>query len=396
MNFLRKHLPWIALVGGLLAIVVSILPRPNPGSLDIHGFGRLPVLEGGRLKPLDTVARTSLLQIQNRQAVYLDDGSELEPIEWLLDVIYRPAKAQAYRIFVIDNPELLSLIGQTDETLARHYSSSAAQTMAVIGFLPSRWRRFSYHDVEPFLQKIEDQAKIALPVDDRLRSPFQGGVVRLYQNLILYQRLQNAVQVPGADDFLDEMERFEKAIPEGVAAIRAKEAKQPHDEAAAQGMMKLGERYLRMADASSLLLIPPAESAGALIGWQTAGQSLLGAFQTGHIAVAELAYAALGKTWRDQQPEQFNTIIAKFSADLSGAIGAPLKKVHAEVRFNAAEPFYTGMPLYCCAFILAIFSWVWLGWSSALQGAAVRLVAVAWALTPRACSLGCTWRAGRR
>jgi len=378
---LKKYLPWIALLGGLLAIAVSLIPPHNPGPLNIQGFARLPVLEGGRLKPLDTVARTSLLQIQNRQEVYLDDVATIQPSEWLLDVFYRPEKAQSYRIFVIDNPELLSLIGQTDETLARRYASSIAQTMAVIGFLPSRWRRFSYHDLEPYLQKIEDQAKIALPVDDRLRSPFQGGVVQLYQNLILYQRLENAVQVPGTDDFLGELERFEKAIPDGVAAIRAKEAKQPHDEDVAQSMMKLGERYLHMADASSLLIVPPGEGASTLTGWETAGQSILESFQTGHVAVAELAYAALGKTWREQNADQFNTIISKFSADLEGAIGKPMKKVHSEVRFNAAEPFYTGMPIYCCAFMIAIFSWIWLGWSKAYQGAAVRLVLLGWVLT---------------
>jgi len=409
-NTLRKYLPWLVLAAGLASIAATLVAPKNPGPFNVQGFARLPTLEGGRLKPLDTVARSSLLQLQNRQLVYLGDEaaraaaakdpdgvtlfqrmegtspSELHPptllpIEWLLDVIYRPELAQYYRTFVIDNPDLLSLIGQNDETMARHYTSGAAQLFAIVGFMEGHWRRVSYHDIEPYLQKIEDQAKIALPVDSRLRSPFQGAVVQLYQNLILYQRLENAVQVPGAEDFLAELQQFESALPQGVAAVRAKEAKQPHDEAVAQNMMKLGERYLRLSDATSLLIIPPVEGAGTLSGWQTAGQSILGSFQTGHVAVSELAYAALGKTWRAQNVVQFNTVVEKFSADLERTIGEPIHKVHAEVRFNAAEPFYAGISIYVYAVLFAILSWFWLGWARPFQQSAARLVLLAWLLT---------------
>jgi ABC-type transport system involved in cytochrome c biogenesis permease subunit len=410
LTLLRKYLPWLALIAGLASIAATLIAPRNPGAFNVQGFARLPVLEGGRLKPLDTVARSSLLQLQNRQLVYLGDEAAraaaakdpdgatlfermegktpsemspktLQPIEWLLDVFYRPELAQYYRTFVVDNPDLLSLIGQNDESMARHYSSSAAQALAVVGFMESHWRRVSYHDIEPYLQKIEDQAKLALPVDSRLRSPFQGAVIQLYQNLILYQRLENAVQVPGSEDFLSELQQFELALPQGVTAVRAKEAKQPHDETAAQNMMKMGERYLRLADATSLLIVPPAEGAGSLIGWQTAGQSILSSFQTGRVAVSELAYAALGRTWREQTAEPFNTLVEKFSADLEHAVGQPMGKVHAEVRFNAAEPFYAGISIYVYAVLIAILSWFWLGWAPSFQQSAARLVALAWLLT---------------
>ena len=56
---MKKHLSLLVLLGALATIVYSLLPTKNPGQFDVNGFGRLPVLLNGRLKPLDTVARTT-------------------------------------------------------------------------------------------------------------------------------------------------------------------------------------------------------------------------------------------------------------------------------------------------------------------------------------------------
>ena len=74
---MKKYLPFIVLLLGVAFVFTTLrVPEPPPGSFDLSGFGRLPVLVNGRLKPLDTVARTSLLAMQGRQRVSTPEISQ--------------------------------------------------------------------------------------------------------------------------------------------------------------------------------------------------------------------------------------------------------------------------------------------------------------------------------
>ena len=68
-----KYAAWIA---GGLALVGALLMLRAPGQvrgMDVDGFARLPVLEGGRLKPLDSTARNALLVIRGQQSFRYQD-----------------------------------------------------------------------------------------------------------------------------------------------------------------------------------------------------------------------------------------------------------------------------------------------------------------------------------
>jgi len=374
----HRLVPWLALACGIWFLASKITPPPNPGAFDVTGFGRLPILNGGRFKPFDTVARSSLLQLQARQRVAIDDTTSLTPDEWLLDVLFRPEKADTYNTFVIDNPDLLSLIGKSDDDVAIHYPDRAHQLMAVMdmpGF-PSRRRRFSYQEIAPHIDAIDSQAKLAEQVDDKLRNPFQRAVLQLSGNLSLYQHLEHTLQVPESNDFLGELRSFQQALPEGVAAVRAKEAGQPHDEAKAQAMIESGERYTLLAQATNLLAIPPNEAGDKPGDWKTAGQAILETFETGLVDPSVQAYAGLGYAWRTGQPDKFNTLVGLYRDDIAQRFAPQLKKSNAEVRFNATEPFYASMLLYIFAFFIAIVSWIF--WPQSLGRAAFWLVILAW------------------
>jgi hypothetical protein len=59
----ERLLPWGVVGLGSLMLLGAAMPRSNPGSMDVKGAGRLPVVDGGRTKPLDTVARVYLRKI---------------------------------------------------------------------------------------------------------------------------------------------------------------------------------------------------------------------------------------------------------------------------------------------------------------------------------------------
>ncbi|HIG82232.1 MAG TPA: hypothetical protein EYQ62_11445, partial [Verrucomicrobiales bacterium] len=142
--------PWI--VFGLCTLLFAVKPVLSPPKVkegfDYLSFGKLPVLLGGRVKPLDSVARTSLLQIAGQQRIALEgngpkgewdnlyklhqagDGKgltyrkfyqfnkrpkKLHPTEWLMEVLMKPSVADRRFIFRIDHPELLGEL-QLEET----------------------------------------------------------------------------------------------------------------------------------------------------------------------------------------------------------------------------------------------------------------------------------------
>ena len=392
---MKRFLPFLALVLGLAFVASTLRPPGNPGAFDIVGFGRLPVLANGRIKPFDTVARTSLLQLAGQQKVIGSDNVELalSPDEWLLDVVFRPEPADAYRTFTIDNPDLLSLIGKTDENLSIHYDKASDQFQAFFGAKDSRYRSFAYREIQPYLPAIQDQAKLAEPVDDKLRTPLQRSVLQLFENLALYRRLEHTLQAPDSDDFLGELLHFQQALPQGIEAVRAKEAGEKHNEDEAQAIIRMGKRYAMLAETTNILAIPPAPGESGLAGWTTTGQSILEAFRTGGVDPSALAFAGLGYAWRHQNPDQFNQLIKLYRADLANRLAPELKKCDAEVRFNAvASTFGSSMFLYALGFLIGIISW--LKWPEGLGRAAFQLMALAW-LVATAGILARMWLGGR-
>jgi len=111
---------------------------------------------------MDTVARTSLLQLQGRQRVATPEGETLAPIEWLLEVQFRPEKADALRTFEIVHPDLLTLFNLT-------MADGDGK------------KRFSYLQLEKQIPELERQSRLAQPLDPQARSPFQRAVEKLHR-----------------------------------------------------------------------------------------------------------------------------------------------------------------------------------------------------------------------
>jgi len=376
---LRRYLPLLVLLGGLGAIAASLWPAQNPTAFDTTGFGRLPVLVNGRIKPFDTVARTTLLMLQNRQRVGAPDRDfEITPDEWLLDVLFNGDRADTYPTFAIDSPDLLTLIKKSDDDLTIKYADPTKRVLALFGFLPSRYRRFSYREIEPHLEELERQARMVDGVEAGLRTAFQKAVVQLRANVVVYQRLKHSLVDPTSADFLGELIAFQNSLATGVAAVRAQEAGQPHDKAAAQALIESGRRFVRLSEVGYLLAVPPDRGEADPQGWRNAGSALLESFEAGAVNPHVLAYAGLAHTWRANRPKEFNEIVRLYGLELAKKFPTALGKCSAEQRFNTAEPFYLSAVLYGVAFLCAIVSW--LCWPGALGRSAFALVALAWLL----------------
>jgi ABC-type transport system involved in cytochrome c biogenesis permease subunit len=301
----------------LLALVwagSTLIPKRNSGGFDLQSFGRLPVLADGRLKPLDTIARTSLLMFQGRQRLDTGDGRELTPEAWLLDVFFRPGIADTYRIFRIDNPDVLSLfnLGSGD---------GPGQV------------RYSFTQLESGLSELERQAQLAGPVDASARSAFQRAVVELYDRLEYYNRLKFSLGSPEKPDLLSDL-----SAPGGLAAD--------------QNSLETMDTF------SPLRAVPPASASARVDEWESVGHSLLGSLGGGRVNPQVGFYAALGIAWRAGQADAFNVLVQADHAELSSRFAPVVRRCAWEEFFNQAEPFYTSLVLYVAAFLLAVISWL--------------------------------------
>ena len=378
---MKKLVTIALLLLGLAIVAKSLLPARNAGAMDVVGFSRLPVLVNGRVKPLDTVARSSLLVIcgatyndsSKSSLILTPDKRELNPNEWLLDVLFRPAQADTYQVIAIDNPDLLTLLNlRREEGMAD--------------------RRFSFTQVEKSLAEIDRQARLAEPVEPQVRSAFQKAVVQLQSNIILYERLKESLISSDSQDFLAELFAFQNSLAASIEAVRAKQANQPFDADAARKLIENGQRFDQMARIGYLLAVPPVKGEADPNGWRNAGTALLETFQTGQVNPHVMAYAGLGHSWAGGNATDFNTILRLYRNELEKSFPTALAKCTAEARFNAMKPFNTAMTLYVLAFFVAVFSW--LKWPAELGRVAFWLILAAW-LIATAGILTRMWLEGR-
>ncbi|HEY6006139.1 MAG TPA: cytochrome c biogenesis protein CcsA [Anaeromyxobacter sp.] len=316
---IRTLVPYAAAVLALAAAATPLLPRTEVRGFDLDGFSRLAVLEGGRVKPIDSVARNALLVIRGTQSFPDGSGRTIGAREWLLDVLFRPEVADRQPVFQIDDPEVLGLIGlpQTSQ------------------------RRFPFTALLPYVQEIERQEQAARQVESALRTRFQSAIVNLYDRAFLYFRLKNSLQVSGSPGLL----------------IEVASAAQP---GAAQ-------RHQALAGLAWFRPIAPSPGQGPE-AWKSIGESLRRAGQ-GDVNPALVPWGRLAVAWHEQDAASFNRAVADLGAIATGAAErAPdIRRVGQEVLFNRAEPFYVGIIIYVLAFLFVAASWLW--WPDVLRPA---------------------------
>jgi len=367
---MKRLLPLLVLCLGLIYVGSTLIPPTTKSEFDLRGFARLPVLVDGRIKPLDTVARNSLLVLQGNQDFSAPNGEALQPVEWLLDVLFNPTLADDYRHFLIENPDALAVFGkeQTDQL------------------------RFSFNELRSGLPELERQMKLADPVEEAVRSPFQREVARLYQRVVLYQRLKSSVNLEDSPDLLAEVLRLKEMLPAFTTALRDKAAGKTVNEETYKMAEAFRDRFQFMSDSGYLMVIPPGADNPDPTAWQKMGDALTASFSRGAVNPDAMAYAGLGHAWRLKQPGEFDELIRMFSTQLAMRFGPELQKCKAEWVFNQAQPFISSMTLYVLAFLLAVLSW--LKWPDTLRRSAFWVMLLAF-LVATAGILTRMWLEGR-
>ncbi len=314
---MKRFLPWIILAVAAACIAASWLPsKTAKDDFDLSRFGEIPVLVGGRIKPLDTVARNSLLIIHGKQELGLEGGKRLSAMRWLTDVLFNAPVADQYPVFVVQNAEVLGLFGwqQSD----RKY--------------------FSFAEFAPFLKQID--------------------------GLSLYQRLKNSIQPEGAENFTAELQSFASSVPGAATAARQRAMGENFDKANLDDVAQMIQRYERLSDMAYILAVPPMglpRSAPPATGngeWHSVGNSLLRSVGIGEIHPIVTEYAVIGDAYRANDRTLFNQHVQLVTDWFAEERPNTMKRASFEFLINRLQPFSQSMTLYVLAFLLACASWL--------------------------------------
>ena len=84
---MKKSIPWLISLVLVIWVIAKMIPHRQASGFDIDGFSRLPVLVGGQVMPMDTLARMSL-SMMNHHGTYTVESKVEPPSRWLLCLLY--------------------------------------------------------------------------------------------------------------------------------------------------------------------------------------------------------------------------------------------------------------------------------------------------------------------
>ena len=334
---------------------------PDAPNFDLSGLVGLPVQTGGRVKPLDSVARNSLMVMRGRTSIKVTEGPlagrKIEAPEWILEMSTRPEVADSLPVFRIDNPDIL---GMFDWKQDRKY--------------------FSFNDLQPKFAAIAER-RATVPENSHERSSFERALVKLADALNLYHGIVYSFHPPdNSRQVREEYATYLATLGPGMREIR--ESRDPSDGTAlgesGNRLISLVARYQRIAESSFIGIQPPYDEDIRTGHWLTLGEGLLAVPSIGEIPPAILGYADLTAAWQNGDASAFNEAVAGLRAATLGADDALAATVHREVLFNRSDVFYKGTILYIFTVILVLAYWLLNG--ETLRRCAVTLLAVGFAV----------------
>ncbi|MFO0901933.1 MAG: cytochrome c biogenesis protein CcsA [Pirellulales bacterium] len=355
-RFLAKSTWLIApcVVAAGIAVVFSGMarrPMVTTDGFDLARFGSLPVLEKGRVKPLDTLARNTMRVISNRETFKDAEGKSQPAIRWFIDAItdreftvsvrdektgkVREEKTSAndYRIFRIENDDVLHMLGLERRPGLRY---SVEELMPKIG-------EFEKACDEARQRKTED-----LSVKERKLLELDGRIRAFTLVKASFSPL-NLPPLPTEEEFnanpeaakrrIDQLRRFIMQIPQ------------------------MDKELARMQPPRA---IPFKREDGEWQAYSTAAnfdylQRTIGNKQEGDEAVA--TFTQILQAYFEEKPGEFNGKIDAYESLLRRKSPEMYRPAvtKAELSFNRLAPFSISTYLYVLAFALTAASWLlWL------------------------------------
>ncbi|MGB0372399.1 MAG: cytochrome c biogenesis protein [Opitutales bacterium] len=347
---MKKWIPWIIVAIFALKAIDGLIPKKPDSEFDLDIFGKLPVQLSGRIQPLDSAARNNLLLIAKRSDLEnklsrdtqmvpdQPDGYKMSAKEWLLNLAMRPEYADTLRVFKIEFPDDLGLVGLKDVYQGKRY--------------------YSFVELQPYLQELQDRvgkidrgAPKLNPIDEQL--------LKLWSSLGRYDALSRSLnQGFGLDTVTEEYSAYVQVLPAVAQEIVKKNAGEQFNEELVNQFGALAQRYQQLSQSAMIRIIPTDPDTLKEVDWKNIGEALLAVTMGEPLHPYVMEYGSLTESFRKGDVEAFNLVVNNMKHEFEVAYPDEITHVHVEYWFNQAAPFTLAIVLYIAVFVLTLLSWL--------------------------------------
>jgi ABC-type transport system involved in cytochrome c biogenesis permease subunit len=360
---MKKWFPWmVAIVFAGWALGSLRVPKDKQWA--VSEFGKLPLMFGGRVQPIDSLARNSLLQIREKARANAEPWKNwwekpklISATEWAMLVMMKPEEADTWPVFRIDNPDVKSLLGlpagadEANKNDGKHYS----------------WKQ-----IEPKLDDLRREAARANGKEPSLQNPYERALLHMWNSRMVYTRLKNALGPAKTGDLQAALAEYSPKLEASRTAVMAQMRGEQFDESALQWLSE-------QLDTPIMVPAPAPQKGKRTDSWKRIPEAVLRSQNEGEPMPEPVqAYAQIAKAYRANDAPAFNSAVAEYKSWLGKSFAPELGKTAKEYRFNVAEPFYKSLVLYVVAFLFILGFWIAPGAEWLRRGAvACALVALA-------------------
>jgi ABC-type transport system involved in cytochrome c biogenesis permease subunit len=360
----------IVVLAALMLMGKLMTPSVRDDRPNLYGFGQIPVQHGGRIQPLDSLARNTFMVISGKQE-FVDPSNDktYSAIEWLLMLWATPDKTDDFRVFRIEHDQVLSLM----EVKPR----------------PGAYR-YSWNELKGQVQMLGLRASEANKKDKDKRTLVDEKTMELARHIELYReiRLRSSPGFIPADDaqgkwmsYADVVETagprfFREAEQKARKELLAEWEKDP-------GLLgQLAQQHLKgftweeakrefggEEKAVQFIIDEEIKDRVRPVARDNFLKSLPGTFPPA------AGMEKILEAYRGNNPAAFNAAVAEYHEKHTAAISDSDKsKARLEARMNHFDPFLQCEVLYIGVVIFAALSWLF--WHQPLRRAAFGLACV--------------------
>jgi ABC-type transport system involved in cytochrome c biogenesis permease subunit len=319
-------------------------------------FSLLPIQDGGRVKPLDTYASYTLLQLNGRRSCKNASGENLTPVTWLLDCLFFPEAARQYQSFRVENSEVI----------------------IAIGLQPKRKRdNYSYNEIFPARAALMEMGQRLADKESSQQTTVEKELVSLAFNLHLFEQItsytdfaRQQFNITGSKYFRELFPSQEscrlsdilKKSPQVLSIYRDLHKKKDEESAEFEAFTKVIQQLEEVANNTTALALFPPPPASEVDEWMTPADLVEVAFSGAPVMMNQVALLASFETLvaSTQDMGAFKQTAKAFTDAITQVARSRSEyaKVPLEVVYNRVSFFYYALILYILSFIVVACMWM--------------------------------------
>jgi ABC-type transport system involved in cytochrome c biogenesis permease subunit len=368
MSGWKRYFPWVVLAVAALYLVGIMAPAGGPADgMDLSAFAALPVIDGGRLKPIDTFARVRLMVISRRQT-YVDEHDQRQPaVRWLLNILAE-GLGDFDNVLLVPDKEVQEWFGLPPRPAGRFAVREVLDGARARADQLRKLMRKPEKELAPEERKVLAVATAAVDRSQARRKMRQaqgkqGSPQKVEVFRIDFDQLLAMLKLEPREGFRYSLEEltgpekqkyFAQFLKKAQQAAERPEKRRDLVDVRALELHGHLRTHYDLARLGGVLMVPGR--GGDLEDWKTLRDALIEGDAGGNPAAESVENILRAYALGDARA--FNREVHAYRQAVQKRLPGEMKLARTEVWFNHFAPFYQCANLYVLMFLLAVLSWV--------------------------------------